>query len=199
MSNRKKTMLMLFGDYLFCLVLQLIAMVAFYKILDYSWGVYLYTVFFSVLLFTGIYRRTWLAAKRDSHLKENRPGLSEGLILVLPLALFNLLIAALYGLIQANIIPIRDIVINTVYTFPDNAPRVAREVLLLDKITPWVRTWFSSLLAFMQGKTPAAVLFIVPALNLLAGALGYIAGIKKFFFSEHMLAAKEKVKEKFNE
>lgn len=199
MSNRKKTMFFLLGDYLFCLVLQLIAMAAFYKIFNYAWGMYAYTIFFLALLFTSIYRRTWRAAKRDLHIKENRPGMHEGLIMVLPLVIINLLIATVYGLIQANVIPIRDIVVNTVYSFPDYEPRIARDVLLLDKITPWVRFWFSSLLAFMRDKTPVAILFILPALNLFAGILGYIAGRKKFFFSEHVFVAKEKVKEKFNE
>ncbi len=199
MTNRVKTMLMTFVDYLLCMVLQLLGLFIFSWLINFSWGYPVYSVIFTLVLFGMLYIRTHKAAKRDLRKKENCPGLSEGIIMVLPLAVLNFLIILLFGLIQYNIIPIRDMVISTVYTFPDNEPRVMTEISLLDTITPFVRIWFGVLVGFMTEKTSALVLLVMPVLTLLAGFLGYLAGKKKFFLSDVLFSAKEKVKEKFNE
>ena len=199
MNNRIKTMLLLFGDYLICLLLQLLCLLAFSMLLKYQWGNVVYSVFLTFILFGMIYSRTHRAAKRDMLLKTER-SMGEGFIMALPLTIFNFLIALAFLLIQSNIIPIRDMVVNTVYSFPENEPRVVTDILLIDYVTPIVRAWFRSLVGFMKsGTTSAPQLFLVPALNLVAGGVGYIAGRKKFFLSDHLFVAKEKVKEKFNE
>ncbi len=199
MSNRGKTILLTFVDHLLCMVLQLFGLFAFSWLLNSVWGSVIYSVVFTLILFGMLYARVHNAAKRDLRKKENCPGLSEGILMVLPLCVFNLFIVLIFGLIQSNIIPIRDIVVNTVYTFPDNEARVMTEVLLYDSIVPFVRIWFGVLVGFMQEETSAWILLLMPILNLLAGFLGYLAGTKKFFLSELLFKAKEKVKEKFNE
>ncbi|MBR7163522.1 MAG: hypothetical protein IKD21_00920 [Clostridia bacterium] len=198
MSNRVKTMLLLFCDYLLCLLLQLICLMTFSMLIKFSFGSLLYSVFFCLVLFSLLYSRTHFAAKKDLLKKVKRP-IYEGFIIALPLAAFNLLLAVGFSLIQSNLIPVRDIVLDTIYSFPDNAPRVATDVLLIDVLTPWIRAWFGTFLGFMQRGVPAFLPFIMPILNLLAGFLGYLAGSKKIFLSDYIFVVKEKVKEKFNE
>lgn len=198
MTNRVKTMLWLLFDYALCLFLAFVCMFAFSIILKFTWGNILYSAFFCVVLFGLLYSRTHRAAKNDMLHKVERPWY-EGLIMVLPLAILNFVLALGFTLIQTNVVPVRDVVVDTVYSFPDNAPREATNVLLIDVLTPVVRAWFAILVGFMREGTKAALLFVMPVLNLAAGLLGYIAGRKKFFLSDHVFTAKEKVKEKFNE
>lgn len=198
MTNRKKTSLMLFVDYLICLLLQVICIMAFSMLLKYNWANVVYSIFFICINFGMLYTRTHQAAKKDKLLKTQRTHF-EGVYMVLPLAICNLILALGYFLIQSNVIPIRDLVVNTVYSFPENEPRVATDILLIDYITPFFRVWFGAFMGFMQGKTTAGLFFLMPLINLIAGGIGYVAGEKKFFLSEHVFAAKEKVKEKFNE
>ncbi len=198
MKNRKKTSLMLFVDYLICLLLQVLCMMAFAMILKYNWGNAIYSIFFIFINFGMLYARTHRAAKTDRLQKSQRTHF-EGVYMALPLAIVNFVFALGFFLIQSNVIPVRDLVVNTVYGFPENEPRVMTEILLIDYITPVVRLWFSAFMGFMQGKTPAGLLFLMPLINLVAGGAGYVAGEKKFFLSEHIFVAKEKVKEKFNE
>lgn len=198
MSKRAKNMLMSFFDYGVCLLLELLSLFVFSMLLKYSWGNILYSVFFCLILFGLLYSRTHHAAKNDMLHKVERPTY-EGLIMVLPLAIVNFIVALGFALIQCGLIPVGDIVLDTVYSFPENEPRIATDVLLIDVITPIVRVWFAALMGFMREGTNAVLLFLVPVINLAAGFLGYIAGKKKFFLSDHIFVAKEKVKEKFNE
>ncbi len=199
MSNRVKTMLMTFVDYLLCVVLQLLGMFIFSWLLNFSWGYMAYSLIFALILFGMLYSRTHNAAKRDLRKKENRPGLSEGIMMVLPLAALNLFLILIFGLIQFNVVPVRDLVVSTVYTFPDNEPRIMTEISLYESIVPFIRIWFGVLVGFMSEKTSVLVLLLMPILNLAAGFLGYLAGTKKFFLSDVLFTTKEKVKEKFNE
>ncbi len=199
MTNRKKAMLMMFADYLLCLLLQLFGLFIFAWMLSYSWGYPAYSALFSLILFGLLYSRAHNTAKRDLKQKDLHRTAAEGLILATPLAAFNLLLILLFALIQSNIIPIRDIVMNTVYSFPDNEPRVATDVLLIDYITPFIRIWFGMLIGFMQENTSALLLLLNPVLTLAAGFLGYLAGRRKFYLSDLIFSAKEKVKDKFNE
>lgn len=198
MPNRKKTMLMMFVDYLICLLVQLLGLFVLSWMLQYDWGGPVYSIIFCLLLFGLIYSRAHSKAERDLKRKSLQPAY-EGLLLALPLAAFNLILILLFALIQKNIIPIGNIVTNTVYTFPDNEPRIATDILLMDYITSGIRIWFGTLLGFMSDKTSAALLLISPAITLLAGFCGYWAGGHKFFISEVIFSAKEKVKDKFNE
>ena len=144
------------------------------------------------------YSRVHNAADRAWKRKEIKSA-SEGLIMAAPLAIFNLLIILIYACMQGNIIPARDVVVTTLYSFPDDAPRVVTNVYLIDYITSGIRVWFGHLVGFLKTETPAAFLLISPAITVLACFLGYVAGRKKFYLSELIYKTQEKVKEKFNE
>lgn len=199
MTNRKKTALFMFVDYLICLFLQLIGLFVLSWLLNFSWGYFAYSTLFSLVLFGFMYSRAHNAAKKDIKRKEAKSPFTEGLLMAAPLVIFNLIIIGVYALLEANIIPARDILVKTLYSFPENEPRVATDVFLLDYITPIVRIWFGTLVGFMGSKTSPLCLLISPAITLLGGFLGYFAGSKKFYISDLIVKAQEKIKNKFNE
>jgi len=199
MTNRKKTALFMFVDYLICLLLQLIGLIIFSWMLNFSWGYFVYSVLSSLVLFGLIYSRAHGAAQKDIRHKELKSPLTEGLLLVAPLVIFNLLIIGVYALLAANIIPASFVLIKILYSFPENQPRVATEVFLLDYITPFVRIWFGTLVGFLGDKTSPLCLLISPAITLLAAFCGYFAGSRKFFISNTIVKVQKKIKNKFNE
>ncbi len=198
MSNRKKTMLMMFVDYLLCFVFQLFGLFFLSPMLNSFWGFTAYSVVFTLILFGFLYSRAHNAARRDLKRKEPK-SLFEGLIMAAPLAIFNLVIILFFALMQQEVIPGSDVVVKTLYRFPDNAPREVSYVYLLDTVTSVVRVWFGSLLGFAQNETSATVLLLSPALTFLAGFFGYFAGSRKFYLSETIVKVTDKIKEKFNE
>ena len=198
MSKRVKTMLMMFLDYGLCLLLSLLTLAVFAMLFKFTWANITFSTLVCLAMFGLVYSRSHRAAKSDMLYKVERSWY-EGLMLVLPLAVLNFVLALAFTLIQIDLVPVRDIVVDISYSFPDNAPRVANEILLIDAITPVVRLWFAPIIGYMRESTPGALLFVVPLINLVGGFLGYIAGQKKFFLSDYIFVAKEKVKEKFNE
>lgn len=198
MSNRKKTMLMLFVDYLLCLLLELFGLILFSWMLKFPWGYPAYSTLFTLVLFGLLYSRIHSAADRDRKHKELKKP-TEGLVMAAPLVCFNLLIILIYALMQYNVIPVRDVLMNTLYSFPDDAPRVVTKLYLIDYITPVVRIWFGHLVGFMTETTTPLLLLISPLVALAAVFLGYFAGGKRFYIADVIFKAKEKVKEKFNE
>jgi len=199
MSNIKKTMLLLFVDYIICAVVQILGLVFFSWLLKYSWGYPAYSVAACLLLTGLVYVRVHNAATRDVKRKLERNPYAEGIYLALPLAICNLLFIGLFVLLQANIIPLRDVVVKTMYSFPDDAPRVMTEVRVIDYVTPFVRLWFGMAVGFLGEQTQALRLLIVPAVILMGGWLGYVAGIKNFCLSEKLTGMMTKIKNKFNE
>ena len=198
MSIRKKTMLMLFVDFLICLLIQLFGLFILSWMFKYNWGYPVYSIAFCLTLFGLQYSRVHNAADREIKRKELKPA-SEGLIMAAPLVVFNLAIILLFACMQKNIIPARDVIVATLYSFPDDAPRVVTHMYLLDYITSGIRIWFGHLTGFLREETPVAILLISPAITLLAGFLGYVASRKKFYLSEFIYKVQEQLKEKFNE
>ena len=198
MSNRRKTMLMMFTDYIFNILLQILGWVLFAQIPALSFLNPFYSVLMCLLLFSFLYARAYNTAKRDAKTELKRSK-AEGLLLAMPLAVLNLLIILLFTLIQSNIIPIRDVVVKTVYSFPDNAPRVATDILLFDYIVIIIRVWFGSLIGFMKAELSPCLLLVTPLLILGAGFLGYYLGCKKIYISELLSSLKKKLADKFNE
>ncbi|MBR6728752.1 MAG: hypothetical protein IKL80_01200 [Clostridia bacterium] len=199
MQNRTKSSLFMFLDYLLSLLLQFFGLFLFSWVLANDWGTVFYSAIFTLVLFGLIYSRAHKAAIKDVKHKELRPVYTEGLHLAAPLAVFNLIIVVLYALLDAGIIPAKDVLVQTLYSFPDNQPRFATEVFLFDYIVPVVRLWFGSLVGFIGSATPALVLLINPAVILAGGFAGYLAGTKKLYISEKIAEIIQKIKEKFNE
>ncbi|MBR6728865.1 MAG: hypothetical protein IKL80_01790, partial [Clostridia bacterium] len=149
MSIRKKTMLMLFVDYLLSILIQLFGLFVLSWMLDYSWGFCAYSVIFTLVLFGMLYSRVHNAADKALKRKELKPA-TEGLIMAAPLAIFNLVVILFFALVKSNLLPIGDAVMNTVYTFPDNQPRVETHVLFIEYLTMIIRVWFGFLVGFSR-------------------------------------------------
>ncbi len=198
MSIRKKTMLMLFVDYLLCLLFELFGLILFSWMLQFSWGYPAYSVLFTLILFAMFYSRTHTAAERDRKRKELKPP-TEGLKMAAPLVCFNLVVILVYALMQYNVIPVHDVLMNTLYSFPDDVPRVVTKLYLIDYITPIVRVWFGHLVGFMTESTTPLLLLISPLVTLAGAFVGYFAGSKQFYIADVLFKTQEKVKEKFNE
>ena len=198
----KKNSLLMFADYLLVLLLCLFGIMVFSWMLSFSWGYAAYSVIFSLLFFGMIYSRSWKTAKKELKNKERQPRLTDGLLLSLPFAVFNLLIIAFYALVLYDIIPIRDNVMNIVYSFAENEPRVRSEITFISYVTPLVRIWFAPLIGFMQtggDETSPLIMLISPVLTVAASVLGYYLGMRKYYLSDNIVKVSEKVKEKFNE
>ncbi|MBE7035576.1 MAG: hypothetical protein E7402_05650 [Ruminococcaceae bacterium] len=199
MSFHKKTTLFMFVDYGICFLLQFFGLYIMVLVQNIPWGPPLYSILFCAILFIFHYVRTNKAARHDLTYETGAHSPWTGLFLALPLVVLHLIIIGFYALIQTDFLPLGDIVIRTVYEFPDNAPRQAVDFILLDYATPVVRLWFFSLLGFTSEKTSALLLLIVPVLTLIAGWTGYLAGLKNFSALEAYDALQKKLIKKFND
>lgn len=189
-----------FVDYLLIIVFSLLGLMILAWMLGNPIGEAVYSTIFTLVLFGLIYSRAWNTAKRDIKTYNNeQPYWYKGLIMCIPLLAFNLLIAGLFALVQANIIPVRDIVVSATYSFPENEARQLVETTFGMAVTPFVRVYFSNLVGFLGGGTPPVVLFAGQLVIPVAAFLGYYAGMRKFYLSEVITKTSGKVKDKFNE
>ena len=144
-----------------------------------------------------IYSRIWKLSRQnvryDYGLKEN-----AGVKFVLPLALFSLALIFLYVLAKHNIIPLKEIIAKTYYTFPDNLPREKIVITGLDYFTMGIRLWFSSFLGFTQDM-PVWLMCLSPILAVFSAFLGFRLGAENNEILEGYIKLSNKVKDKFNE
>jgi hypothetical protein len=192
-------MWMTFVDYLIVLLLSFFGLMVFSWLLGFSWGYAVYGAVFCLVLFGMIYARGWNAAKKDGKDKTRDAEIVNGIRLIAPLVLFNLIVILLFALVKYNLLPVRDLIVKTVFEFPENQPRIEHQITFYDTLTPYIRVWFSYLVGFMGEATAVSVLLISPVLIAGGGVLGYFAGMKKFYISDVIFKTKEKMKEKFNE
>ncbi|MBQ9915338.1 MAG: hypothetical protein IJO50_04250, partial [Clostridia bacterium] len=90
MTNRVRTMLLFFVDYLLCIVYQILGLILLSWALDFSWAMPVYSTLFTIVLFSQMYRRGKKAAGRDLRNHEKKPLFFDGVLMVLPLVLFQL-------------------------------------------------------------------------------------------------------------
>lgn len=144
-----------------------------------------------------VYSRMWKLSRKNARygygLEEN-----TGIKCVLPLCLFGFILTLIFLLADHNILPLRDIVIKSYYTFPDNLPRELVAVTPFDYLTFATRFWFSYLLPF--DRNPSAWLFCFsPILAAISSALGFKFGAKNKEMLNEYVKVVNKTKEKFNE
>ncbi len=179
MSNRVKTMLLFFVDYLLCIVYQLLGMLLLSWALDFSWTMPVYSILFTLVLFSQMYRRGKKAAGKDLRNHEKKPLLFDGLLMVLPLVLFQL--AIILGYVWLKTSPVGSTVVQVIYSFPDNLPRAIKEITLSQSLVPYLRIWFGSIMGFMGRGFSVPIALLVPLSHLLAGTFGYLAGLKRVY------------------
>lgn len=199
MNNRKKTKALTFADYGLTLLLSILCSAFFGGFFEYTWGRLGYSILMSLILFSLLYGRAHKTARTDLLQGQDKLSLTGGLKLVLPLACVSAFFVLVYALLEFGILPGRDMIVKTLYLFPDNAPRVAESVYLLDYLTPIFRIWFAYLAGFLTGKADSLVFLISPVLILLAGFSGYAIGRRKIYISDFVARADKKLRDKFNE
>lgn len=154
-------------------------------------------VAFTLVMCGLVYSRMWKLSRKNTRYGYGLAA-SAGIKFVLPLCLFGFLVILLYILADHGIIPLKDMIIKTYYTFPENLPREAVHITPFDYFTVGVRFWFSYLLPF--GTNPPSWLFCIsPVLAAISGAVGYKLGAENKEVLEGYVKVVDKVKDKFNE
>lgn len=144
-----------------------------------------------------IYSRMWKLSRKNTRYGYDLPK-DTAIRCVLPLCIVSFLLILIYLLADHNIIPLRDMVLKTYYTFPDNQPRELISVSPFDYLTVITRFWFSYLLPFTQ--TPSAWLFCLsPILTAISAVLGFRLGAENKEMLDGYVKVVNKAKEKFNE
>lgn len=152
--------------------------------------------FFMLLTLCGrIYVRMWNLSRKNTlrnwELKRN-----DFIKFILPLVIFDVILAVFYCLCEFDIIPLKDVIVKSYYSFPDNAKRELLSISVFDYIGVVVRLWFMYLITFFKN---GFVLFLAPLLSFVSAMLGYYLGDKNIQISSGYLKLTEKAKDKFNE
>lgn len=144
-----------------------------------------------------VYSRFWKLSRKNVRYGGGLKT-SDEIKFILPLSIFCLVLVLFYILTENNVIPFRNILVKSYYTFPDNLPRVRVDITLFDRFNSVIRLWFMYFLAFMK-KTSWAVLIFAPFLTFISAVLGVILGAENKEVLEGYLKVSNKIKDKFNE
>lgn len=156
------------------------------------------TVFTMIsLLFLGgfIYSRMWKLGKKNTQRKWGLE-ISDCVKFMLPLIIFEVAIIIFYFLCEKNIIPLRDIIIKSYYSFPENLPRELVKVSVFDYVIPVINLWFS----YLTGVAATPLVYLIaPAFSLASAVFGFKMGSGGKELQDYYIKATDKVKDKFNE
>lgn len=152
---------------------------------------------FTLVMCGFVYSRMWKLSRKNTRYGYGLPK-NAGIKFLLPLCLFGFLMILLYILADHGIIPLKDMILKTYYTFPENLPREAVHVTPFDYFTVGVRFWFSYLLPF-SANPPSWLFCISPVLAAISGAVGYKLGAENKEMQDGYAKVVDKVKGKFNE
>ncbi len=193
--NTKKYYFLPFVDNLKAVGIAILAMFIFGSWMTSPYFGVFTSIVLLITLCGFIYSRMWKLTRKNELYKLGL-RFSDYVKFILPLVIFEIVLITFYCLCEAGVIPLSDIVVNTYYTFPDNAPREAISVSCFDYVGPAIKIWFSYMLGISKH---GAVLFIAPVLSFLSALLGYKFGTSKTFVQELYIKFTEKIKNKFNE
>ena len=144
-----------------------------------------------------IYSRMWKLSRKNTRYGYGLKPAS-GIKFVLPLAIVSAAIALFFFLAQIDVVPLKDTVLKTYYTFPDNLPRVPVHITWFDYETVFTQFWFMYFLGFPQ-EIRIWLFAAAPVLMLLSAALGFQLGAENKEVLEGYVKAVNKAKKKFNE
>ena len=154
------------------------------------------SAFFMILTLCGrIYVRMWNLSRKNT-LRNYGLTKNNFVKFILPLVIFDVILAVFYCLCEFDIIPLKDVIVKSYYSFPDNAKRELLSISAFDYLGVVVRLWFMYLITFFKN---GFVLFLAPALSFVSAMLGYYLGDKNIQISSGYLKLTEKAKNKFNE
>lgn len=155
------------------------------------------SVVFTLVMCGFIYSRMWKLSRKNTRYGY---GLKKdaGVHFVLPLAIFSLVLIFIFVLAKHNILPLKDTIIKSYYTFPDNLPRALVHITSFDYLSVVVRFWFAYLWGFAQ-NIPVWLLCLSPVLTVISAAIGFRMGSENKEVIEAYAKVVDKAKDKFNE
>lgn len=150
----------------------------------------------SLLFLCGfIYFRMWKLGKKNVQ-RYWELKVSDCVKFMLPLVIFEAVIIIFYFLCEKDIIPLRDIVLKSYYSFPENLPRELVKVSVFDYVVPVINLWFS----YLTGVAASPLVYIIaPVASLFSAVFGFKMGMNGKELQMYYIKATDKVKDKFNE
>ena len=143
------------------------------------------------------YSRMWKLSRKNTRYGYGLPK-NFAVTHVFPYAVACFVLIFIYMLAKHNILPLKDAVIKTYYTFPDNLPREQVIISALDYLQVIIRFWFSYLLPVTR-ELPVWLMCTAPVLSVIFSVLGYTLGAKNKEILDVYAKTVHKVKDKFNE
>lgn len=192
-----KYYLLPFLDYVLSLLICLLFTVFFSSWFTFRPFAIVFGIAMTLTMCGMVYSRFWKLSRKNIRYGYGFKA-SDEIKFIIPLSVFCLVLVLFYILTENNVIPFRDIIVKTYYTFPDNLPRVKVDVTLFDRFNSVMRIWFMYFLAFME-KTKWYVLIFAPFLTFLSAALGIVLGAENKEVLEGYVKVSDKIKDKFNE
>jgi len=195
--NTKKYYFLPFVDYLLALLVTLLFTMFFgswftNKIFGFIMGTAL-----TLTMCGFVYSRMWKLSRNNTRYGYGLDS-SYGMKFALPLTITTLLIAIVYCLAEYDVIPLKDTILKTYYTFPDNLPRKSVHITVFDYATVFVRFWFFYFAGFST-KNVIWLYFLSPLLILFFSSLGFRLGAENKEMLEKYAKLMRKAKDKFNE
>ena len=152
--------------------------------------------FFTLFTLCGrTYVRMWKLSQKNT-LRNYGITKNDFMKFALPIVIIDLVLIVFYLLCEYNIIPLKEVITNTYYTFPDNLPREIKTNTAFEYVGLVVKLWFFFLTLIAKN---VYVFLLAPALSFLSIMLGYKLGAKNKEITNVFVKVTEKAKEKFNE
>lgn len=195
MPNKKKFYFLPFLDNLKAIGMSILFMFVFGSWYNNTVFRTIFTIISLLFLCGFIYSRMWKLGKKNVQ-RYWKLKLSDCVKFMLPLVIFEAAIIVFYFLCEKNIIPLRDIVIKTYYSFPENLPRELVKISVFDYVIPVINLWFS----YLTGVAASPLVYLIaPVFSLFSAVFGFKMGMSGKELQMYYIEASDKAKDKFNE
>ena len=195
MTNKKKFYFLPFLDNLKAVGIGILFIFIFGSWYNNAIFCTVFTLISLIFLCGFMYSRMWKLGKKNMQ-RQWGLKLSDCVKFMLPLVIFEIVIIIFYFLCEKDVIPLRDIITRTYYSFPENLPRELVKISVFDYVIPVINLWFS----YLTGVAVNGLVYLfAPILSLAAAVFGFKMGTARKELQDYYIKATDKVKEKFNE
>lgn len=154
-----------------------------------------FTLISLIFLCGFMYSRMWKLGKKNTQ-RQWGLKLSDCVKFMLPLVIFEVVIIIFHFLCEKDVISLRDIVIKSYYSFPENLPRELVKISVYDYVIPAINLWF----AYLTGVASSGLVYLIaPIFSLGAAIFGFEMGTARKELQDYCIKTTEKIKDKFNE
>lgn len=195
MINTKKYFFLPFLDNLTAVGITLLIMLLFGSWLQNPIFLTIATFFMLLTLCGRIYIRMWKLS-RSNTLRHYGLTKNNFIKFIMPLVIFDIVLALFYCLCEFDILPLKDIIVKSYYNFPDDEKREIINISLFEYVGVIIKLWFMYFIFILKN---GLMLFLAPILSFSSALLGYHLGKKNIEISNGVAKITEKAKDKFNE